>query len=342
VQVDGTLRGLDDAAARARMLEECGFGGVWTGEVNQDPFLPLAVAAGVTERIELGTGIAVAFARSPMSLAYTADDLQRHSRGRLLLGLGSQVRAHVERRFGMPWGRPVPQMREYILALRAIWASWRDGTPLNVDGEYYRYSLMPRQFVAPQHDFGPPRILLAGVGEAMTRLAGEVADGFICHGFTTARWLRERTLPALRAGRRRAGASMTGFGIAATPFIVTGTDAEIDAARPAVRQQIAFYASTPAYRGIFELHGWGGANEELTALSKAGRWAEMAALMTDDMVDAFAVVASPDDLPAAVAARFGGLLTRISLTPPPSLDRAAAVDLVQRLILATSVHSGLS
>lgn len=331
MKIDGGITGLAGAAARARSLEADGYDAAWAGEVNQDPFLPLAVAAEVTDRIELGTSIAVAFARSPMALAYTANDLQRHSGGRLLLGLGSQVKAHVVRRYSMPWGRPAAQLREFVLAMRTIWSSWQDGTPLDFRGEYYRHTLMPPDFTPPRHDFGPPRVLLAGVGDLMTRTAGEVADGFLCHGYTTARWIRERTLPALSEGRKRAGATMDGFEVANTPFIVTGTDQEMEAALPALRARIAFYASTPAYRGVFELHGWGGLNEELTALSKAGRWAEMAGLVTDEMVDAFAVVASPDDLPARVAERYGGLLTRITFTPPAGLARDAAADLVERL-----------
>lgn len=331
MKIDGGITGLAGAAARARGLEADGYDAAWAGEVNQDPFLPLAVAAEVTDRIELGTSIAVAFARSPMALAYTANDLQRHSGGRLLLGLGSQVKAHVVRRYSMPWGRPAAQLREYVLAMRTIWSSWQDGTPLDFQGEYYRHTLMPPDFRPPRHDFGPPRVLLAGVGDLMTRTAGEVADGFLCHGYTTARWIRERTLPALSEGRKRAGATMDGFEVANTPFIVTGTDQEMEAALPVLRGRIAFYASTPAYRGVFELHGWGGLNEELTALSKAGRWAEMAGLVTDEMVDAFAIVASPDDLPAHVAERYDGLLTRITFTPPASLARDAAADLVERL-----------
>jgi probable F420-dependent oxidoreductase len=315
------------------MAEANGYSAVWAGELNQDPFLPLAVAAEVTGSIGLGTGIAVALARSPMSVAYQADDLQRFSQGRFLLGLGSQVRAHIERRFHMPWGRPAPQMREFILAVRAIWASWHEGTRLDFDGEYYRHTLMPRDFVPPAHDFGPPRVLLAGVGDAMTRVAGEVADGFLCHGFTTGRWLRERTLPALAEGRRRAGKALAGFEVAATPFVITGTEAEIAAAVPKLRHQIAFYASTPAYRGIFDLHGWGGVNEELTALSKAGRWTEMAGLVSDEMLDAFAVIAAPEELPARIAERFQGVLTRISFTPPASFDRDTTTDMVRRIAL---------
>ena len=331
MKIDGTLSGLADAAARARALEDGGYDATWAAEFNQDPFLPLAVAAEVTARVELGTSIAVAFARSPMTVAYTANDLQRHSGGRLLLGLGSQVKAHVTRRFGMPWSRPAARMREFVLALRAIWSSWQCGDQLDFRGEYYSHTLMPASFVPPPHGFGPPRVLLAGVGDLMTRVAGEVADGFICHGYTTPRWIRERTVPALREGRARAGATMDGFEVAITPFIVTGTEQEIAAAVARLRRQLAFYASTPAYRAVFDLHGWGAANEELTALSKAGRWRDMAAAITDEMVAEFAIVASPRDLPTRVAERFGGLVTRLSFTPPPSLPADAAADLVARL-----------
>ncbi|WP_067680673.1 TIGR03617 family F420-dependent LLM class oxidoreductase [Nocardia miyunensis] len=331
MKVDATIAGLSVASARARELEADGFDGLWAGEMNQDPFLALAVATEATERIRLGTSIAVAFARSPMTLAYTADDLQRHSGGRLTLGLGSQVRAHVVRRFAMPWGRPAAQMREYVLALRAIWSRWHEDVPLAFEGEFYRHTLMPPDFVPPSHDFGPPPVLLAGVGEAMTRVAGEVADGFLCHGFTTARWLRERTVPALREGRARAGATMAGFDMVATPFVITGAESQIAAAIPALRQRIAFYASTPAYRGIFELHGWAETRERLTALSKAGDWDEMPPLITDEMLDAFAVIAPPDELPSRIADRFGGLLTRLSLPLPPSIDRDQAADLARRI-----------
>jgi probable F420-dependent oxidoreductase len=241
------------------------------------------------------------------------------------------VKAHVVRRFSMPWSRPAARMREYVLALRSIWSSWQDGTPLDFQGEYYRHTLMPPDFVPPRHEFGPPRVLLAGVGDLMTRVAGEVADGFLCHGYTTARWIRERTLPALREGRARVGGTLDGFEVVHTPFVVTGTEQEIEEALPNLRHRLAFYASTPAYRGVFDLHGWGAVNEELTALSKAGRWTEMAGLITEEMVDAFAIVACPDDLPARVAERFGGVVTRLSFTPSPGLDRDAAADLVRRL-----------
>ena len=310
--LDTAIGGLDTAAADAAAAEVAGYDGVFTGELNSDPFLPLAAAVASTRRITLGTGIAVAFARSPMTLAYTAHDLQRASGGRFVLGLGSQVRAHVTRRFSMPWGKPAAQMRELVLALRAIWTSWADGTPLDFDGEYYHHTLMPPRFVPAPHDFGPPPVYLAGVGDAMTRVAGEVADGFLCHAFTTDRWIREHSVPALREGRERSGRSMDGFTVKAAVFVATGTDEQMETEVASIREQLAFYASTPAYRPILDLHGWADMGIELTRMSKAGRWSEMTALITDDVVDAFAVVASPDDVPEVLDRRFGDVVDRVS------------------------------
>src|SRR5258707_1973033 len=213
--IDTPLGALESASADARAAEEAGYDGAFTGEVTNDPFLPLALAAAATGRLDLGTAIAVAFARSPMTLAYTAHDLQRLSRSRLMLRLGSQVRAHVTRRFSMPWGRPAAQMREFVLAMRAAWRSWSSGEPLNFEGEHYRHTLMPPSFVPAPHEYGMPQLLVAGIGDAMTRVAGEVADGFLCHAFTTERWIREHTVPALLEGRRRAGQSMEGFSVKA-------------------------------------------------------------------------------------------------------------------------------
>jgi probable F420-dependent oxidoreductase len=318
VKVDGMISGLETAASRAAAAEEAGYDGVWAGEVASDPFLPLAVAASVTSRVRLGTSIAVALARSPMSLAYTANDLQRFSGGRFSLGLGSQVKAHITRRFSMPWGRPAAQLREFVLAMRAAWTSWAEGTPLAFEGEYYRHSLMPPAFVPASHPFGPPRVLLAGVGDGMTRVAGEVADGFLCHWFTTPRWIREHTLPALAAGRSRAGRTLAEFDVVVGGFVATGTDEEIAAGLARMRSQIAFYGSTPAYRGVLDLHGWSDLGAELTTLSKQNRWTEMASLIDDEIVDAFGIVAAPDDLPARIAERYGDLATRISLSPPAS------------------------
>ncbi|SNQ51531.1 conserved hypothetical protein [Frankia canadensis] len=333
MRIDGFLGGLEQAAGTARAAQDVGYDGVWATEVNQDPFLPLSLAAAATSTIQIGTSIAVALSRSPMSLAYTAHDLARFSGGRLVLGLGSQVRAHVTRRFSMPWGRPGPQLREFVLAMRAAWSSWADGTPLAFEGEYYQHTLMPPTFVPVPNPAGPPPVWLAAVGEVMCRVAGEVADGMICHGFSTPRWLRERTLPALAEGRRRAGAQdgFAGFEVVAHPFVVTGTDEEMAAGLAAVRRRISFYGSTPAYRAVLDLHGWGELGTELTALSRQNRWAEMAALVGDEVVDAFTVVAAPRELAARLADRYGGLVTRLSFTPPASLDRDASHGLISEL-----------
>jgi probable F420-dependent oxidoreductase len=310
--VDTNLGPLESAAADAAAAEAAGYAGAFTGEVNSDPFLPLALGAASTERIQLGTSIAVAFARSPMALAYTAYDLQRFSGGRFMLGLGSQVKAHVARRYSMQWGRPAVQMRDFVLAMQAIWQSWSQGSPLDFESEHYTHTLMTPTFIPPAHEFGAPAVFVAGVGDAMTRVAGEVADGFLCHGFTTERWIRERTLPALEEGRRRAGKTMDGFTIKAAMFLATGTDEQTEAAVAAIRSQLAFYASTPAYKSILELHGWGDLRPELTALSKQGQWKQMSGLIDDEMLAAFAVIAPPDEAPALVAKRCAGAIDRVS------------------------------
>lgn len=321
--VDTYLGSIEQAAAAAREAEAAGFAGAFTGEVSSDPFLPLVAAAAATEQLQLGTSIAVAFARSPMTVAYTANDLQRASRGRFVLGLGSQVRAHVDRRFSMPWGRPAEQMRDFVLALRAIWQSWSSGEPLEFESAHYRHTLMTPMFVPPPHEFGPPPVFVAGVGDLMTRVAGEVADGFLCHAFSTPQWIREHTLPALLAGRRAAGRSLEdqsldGFTVKAAVFLATGSDEEIEAAVAKIRPQLAFYASTPAYRPVLEFHGWGDLGTELTRLSKAGEWSAMSGLITDDVIDAFAVVAPPDEVGTVVKERYDGVVDRISFLPHTS------------------------
>ena len=323
--VDTTLGDLESAAKDARAAEEAGYAGAFTGEVANDPFLPLVLAADATQRMNIGTAIAVAFARSPMALAYTAHDLQRVSGGRLMLGLGSQVRAHVTRRFSMPWGRPVTQMREFVLAMRAAWASWETGEPLRFEGEHYQHTLMTPTFTPRPHGHGAPKVLLAGVGDHMTRMAGEVADGFLCHGFTTGRWIREHTIPALAEGRRRAGKAMDGFTVKAAVFLATGTEEETAAAIRRVRSHIAFYASTPAYRPVLDLHGWGDAAAELTALSKQGRWAEMDSLVSDEMLHEFAIVAPPSDVPRLLAERCAGVDRVSFLASQPGPDVLEAI-----------------
>jgi len=325
MNIDGALDGpLAATGERARQLEAAGFSGGWTAETNVDPFLPHALAAEHTTSLELGTGIAVAFARSPMTLAHTAWDLQVQSHGRFILGLGSQIKPHITKRFSMPWSHPAARMRELILAIRAIWDCWQTSSPLQFRGEFYTHTLMT-PFFAPSGgdlaDIGVPRVFLAGVGPAMTEVAGEVADGFICHPFTTARYLREVTLPALERGRAKAGKDLTGFAISWLGFVVTGTDdEETEGVERAARMQLAFYASTPAYRPVLETHGWGDLQPELNRLSKAGEWTQMGELIDDRMLEAFAIIATPEEIAARFAARFGGAVTRISLHVPFQRD----------------------
>jgi probable F420-dependent oxidoreductase len=319
VLLDAALlsHGIDDVPATARDLETRGYAGVWASEADHDPFLPLLSAGQATERLQVGTAIAVAFARSPMTLAMTAHDLQRYTRGRFVLGLGTQVRAHVERRFSMPWSAPVPRMREYVAALRAIWASWQEGTRLRFEGEHYRHTLMTPMFAPAAHSWGAPPVHLAAVGPAMTRLAGEVADGLLAHGFTTARYLRERTLPALEEGLAAAGRSRAEVTVSLPGLVVSGrTDAERAQAAAAVKATIAFYGSTPAYRPVLELHGWEALGDELHALSvgrREDKWTAMRDLVDDGVLAAFAVVAEPEDVAAAVRERFDGLVDRFSV-----------------------------
>jgi len=241
----GIASNLQHAADSAKELEQAGYTGGWTAETSHDPFLPLLLAAEHTSTLEIGTSIAVAFARNPMTLANTAWDLQSYSKGRFILGLGSQIKPHITKRFSMEWSHPAPRMREMILAIRAIWDTWITGTPLEFRGEFYTHTLMTPFFTPDKKDlgdFGVPKIFLAGVGELMTEVAGEVCDGFICHGFTTEKYLREVTMPALIRGRAKAGKTMDGFEIVGPSFVVTGNnESEMQQAAAGTRQQIAFY-----------------------------------------------------------------------------------------------------
>jgi probable F420-dependent oxidoreductase len=333
MKVDGAIA-LDplDAADSARAAEKAGYDGAWCPETNHDPFVSLTLAAEHTGRLEIGTSIAVAFARNPMSMATTANDLQLLSKGRLMLGLGSQIRPHIEYRFSMPWSHPAPRMREFIAAMRAIWASWNDGTRLGFRGDYYTHTLMTPFFNPGPNPYGPPNVFLAGVGRLMTRVAGEVCDGFLCHGFTTERYLKEVTIPALEKGRAKVGKTLDGFEVAGSCFVVTGaTDEEVKAADAMVRSQIAFYGSTPAYRAVLDLHGWGDLYKELNYLSKEGEWAKMADLIDDEVLGTFAVVAEPDRVAPELLERYGGVVTRVSFYMPGTTDAAKWSGVVEAL-----------
>jgi probable F420-dependent oxidoreductase len=316
--------GLHDIAAVAQQAEADGYDALWASEVDRDPFLPLLVAAEHTQRLHVGTAIAVAFARTPMTLATLANDLHQYSQGRFLLGLGSQIKPHVERRFSMPWSRPAARMRELIIAIRAIWHAWETGEPLHFTGEFYTHTLMTPFFSPGPNPHGNPPILLAAVGPAMTTVAAEVADGLLVHGFTTERYLRQETLPAVAAGLAASGRAREDFQVVYPAFVVTGaTDAEMATAADAVRAQLAFYGSTPAYRPVLAAHGWQSLADELHRLSRgadADRWQRMAALIDDEVLDAFAVVAAPGAVAGSLRARFGDLVDRISFYAPYPAD----------------------
>ena len=318
MKVDTELpTGLTTAGADAEAAEGAGFDGIWASEIAHDPVLSLLLAAEHTERIDLATGIAVAFARSPMTTANAAWDLNAYSRGRFTIGLGSQIKPHIERRFSMPWGQPAARMREFILAMRAIWDCWQNDTPLAFAGEFYTHTLMTPFFNPGANEFGAPKVVLAAVGEGMTKVAGEVADGMIVHGFTTEKYLREVTLPIVTAGLAASGRQRSDFSMSYPALVATGaTDADFEEALRGTRKQIAFYGSTPAYRGILEVHGWGELQPELQALSKQNEWDQMGTLITDEMLNTFAVVGAPKEIPGMLGERFGDLIDRIRVYRP--------------------------
>ena len=315
MKVDAGLMGkLSEVPERARALEAAGYDGLMTAETAHDPFLPLALAAEHTERVELKTAIAVAFGRTPLLLAHMGHDLNALSKGRFILGLGSQIRAHITKRFSMPWSKPAARMRELVLATRAIWDAWYGGERLNFRGEFYSHTLMTPFFTPTDTEYGPPKVYLAAVGPHMSEVAGEVCDGIICHGFTTERYVREVTLPAIERGLKTAGKRREDFVIDCPVFVVTGSDEKsYRKSEQKIRQQVAFYASTPAYKGVLDLHGWGELQPELNRMSKEGKWVEMGELVDAEMIEAFAVRGeTPDDVARAVKERYGSLFDRVS------------------------------
>lgn len=306
-----------EVEAAAAAAEKNGYDGFGAAETRHDVFPALALAARATDRITLMSSIAVAFARNPMTVAVLANDLQLISRGRFQLGLGSQVKAHIERRFAMPWGRPAARMEEFLGAVRAIWRAWESGERLAFRGEFYRHTLMGDFFNPGPHPYGRPPILLAAVGERMTAVAGRAADGLLVHPLTSAGWLRERTVPQVREAR---GGPLDGFTLALSAMVVLGADeAARSRAEQAVKGQIAFYASTPAYRPVLDLHGWGDLADKLSVLARRQAWPAMTALITDEVLDTFAV---SGDVAAGLRERFGGVLGRVSLYTPYEVDPA--------------------
>lgn len=320
-----------EVAATAQAAEDLGFDCFASPEIANDPFIPLAVAALATKRIQLRTAIAVAFPRSPMVVANLGWDLQVNSGGRFTLGLGTQVKGHNERRFSVPWPeQPARQLREYVEALRAIWRCWETQAPLDYEGRYYRFTLMTPEFSPPPSGLPPVPIYIAAVRPAMMRLAGNLCDGVRLHGFCTRRYLAEVAVPSIEQGLQRRDRARGDFEICGGGFVVTGKDeAAVARAFKMIRYRIAFYGSTRTYLPVLSLHGWDDLGAKLHRLSKEGRWTEMAAAVPDDVVHAFAAVAPYADLPAAIAERFGELSDSIELGFPEDVPAGPAREMLQ-------------
>ena len=313
-----STRNLRDVPAAAKAAEDAGFDAIWTAEAGNDGFLPLALIAEHTKRIKMGPSVAIAFPRSPMAMAYTAWDLAGVSEGRFILGLGTQVKGHNERRFSVKWEAPVPRLREYVLSLRAIFKCWAEGgTRLKFEGKYYNFSLMTPFFTPPKHDYPDIPIWIAGVNEYILRLAGELCDGLHAHPFNSPKYLREFVLPHVEQGLKKAGRSRKDFQIGTTAFVIVGRNQdEIERAKAGVRQQIAFYASTRTYKVVLDMHGWGEVSARLNQKAAQGDWGGMAKEITDEMLDTYAVVGTYEDIADKVMRRYDGLLDRVGFYIP--------------------------
>jgi probable F420-dependent oxidoreductase len=331
VKLDSALSAaFENADSAAKRLETLGFDGAWSFEGPHDSFLPLVLAARATERIMLGTGIAVAFARNPMNCAQLANDLQILSGGRFVLGLGTQIQPHIEKRFSMPWSKPAARMREFVQAIRAIRRSWETGEKLAFRGEFYTHTLMTPVFSPGKNPFGAPPIYVAGVGPAMVEVAGGVADGFLVHPLHTPEFLRAETLPALERGLAKAGRKRSELAISAQTITIIGSnDEEIARGRQKAKGQISFYGSTPAYRGVLEHHGYGALHPELNALSKQGKWLEMIGRIPDALLDLIAVSGRPNDAGRKLRERNAGFAERTTPMLYNETDPDAVADLLR-------------
>ena len=313
--------GLKDVPAIAKAAEEIGFDALWTQETQHDPFLPCALIGEHTTRLYSGTGIAVSFARSPANIAYTAWDLAAQSGGRFLLGLGTQVKAHIERRFGMPWPESVTgKLREQIEVIRALWDCWQNGTKLNYRGEHYKITLMSPFFQPPPLPPSPEGeglgvrsipIYIAGVNTGLAKLAGELCEGFHAHPFHSVRYMKEVMLPAIEDGAKKANRKRQDISVCINAFIAT-TPEEMNFARA----QISFYASTPSYRPVMDLHGWAGVAEKLSAHAAKGEWTEMPMLITDEILNEFCLVTEASKLAPDLKKRYDGIADRLTIYTP--------------------------
>ena len=332
MKFDTMLSGLQEAPAHARRLEELGVDGAFTFEGPHDVFTPLILAAGSTTTLELSTNVAIAFPRNPVQLAHQAYDLQLLAEGRFTLGLGTQIRAQIEKRYGAAFDRPVARLREMVGALRAIFATWESGEPLDFRGEFWSHTLMPPLFNPGPHPYGTPAIALGGLGPQMLRLAAEVADAVFVMPFNTATHFVERSLPAIEEGLARGGRDRSSISVAGEVIVCCGrTEEELEAARSAGRWLVAFYASTPAYRRVLEAEGWEALQPELNGLSKSGRWDEMPGLIDDDMLAALTAVGSPKDVASDIAGRFGDRVDRVSFYTPYLISEETLAEMVDAM-----------
>ena len=320
---------LNAVGPAAKAIEALGFSGVSTQENRQDAFLPLAVAATSTSSLELRTSIAIAFARSPMVAANMSWDIQRASKGRFTLGIGSQVKGHNVRRFSVPWSAPAPRMREYVQALRAIWDCWANGTPLDYQGEHYQFSLMTPNFTPEPCEQGVPKVQIAAVGPAMMKVAAEECDGVMLHVFCTGKYLEEVIMPRLNKGLENSGRTRADFEISGGGFIATGADDEaVHRMFEWVRKRVGFYGSTPSYWPVFEQHGWEDLGHKLIDMSKKGQWDDMTQAVSDDVVHEFCVTGRYDQIKEQIQQRFGGVVDVVSLpsdTPSDLLQELQAI-----------------
>ena len=320
---------LNAVGPAAKAIEAQGFSGVSTQENRQDAFLPLAVAATSTSSLELRTSIAIAFSRSPMVAANMSWDIQRASKGRFTLGIGSQVKGHNVRRFSVPWSAPAPRMREYVQALRAIWDCWANGTPLDYQGEHYQFSLMTPNFTPEPCEQGVPKVQIAAVGPAMMKVAAEECDGVMLHVFCTGKYLEEVIMPRLNKGLENSGRTRADFEISGGGFIATGADDEaVHRMFEWVRKRVGFYGSTPSYWPVFEQHGWEDLGHKLNDMSKKGQWDDMTQAVSDDVVHEFCVAGRHDQIKEQIQQRFGGVVDVVSLpsdTPSDLLQELQAI-----------------
>jgi probable F420-dependent oxidoreductase len=295
----------------AQQIEAMGFDALWVAEAAHNPYMALALASTTTQRLKMGTGISVAFARSPTVTAYEAWDLARLTDGRFMLGLGTQIKAHIKRRFGMVWDHPGPRMRDYLLALKALWNTFQSNEPLNYRGEFYQLTYMTPFFQPAPLEKPHIPLYIAAVGPYMTKLAGELCDGMHVHAFTSVKYMREVTLPNIEAGLAASGRSRADISLNSAVFVATNEAEKIEA-----KSQLAFYASTPVYKGVLEAHGWGDLQDRLTALTREGKWTELHKEISDDMLNTIGIIAAPDEVGHAVKERYEGLLDRVGLYLP--------------------------